>query len=214
MVRARGRFRTWCRSSSPVRSGSSGWLAAHWSFTSTTSRWHPGRKPTRSTPTWCASHATRAWHRSRTTSCARPSLRWRASGGVSMGTLSSDQIAQLGLAAVGTGVAISDRCSIYGAASISIGDHVRIDDFAILTARQPVVIGSYVHISAFAFLSGPFGVVLPGVSFGEGAVVGALSLVKEPLAPWGIYGGVPARLIRLRNRNVEELAARLTAGAP
>lgn len=185
-----------------------------------------------------------------------------------MGTLSPDQISQLGLASVGTGVAISDRCSIYGAGSIRIGDHVRIDDFVILTARQPVVIGSYVHISAFAFLSGQFGiviedfvnvspratllsgnddfsgqwlpgsvipeelrhaqggcihlgrhtmvgahsVVLPGVRFGEGAVVGALSLVKESLAPWGIYGGVPARLIRPRHRGLEELAARLTAG--
>src|SRR4051794_32567843 len=186
-----------------------------------------------------------------------------------MGTLSPDQIAQLGLARVGTGVAISDRCSVYGAGSISLGDHVRIDDFAILTAREPVVIGSHTHIAALAFLSGQLGsiiedfvnvsprgtllsgnndfsgqwlpgplireelrrvqggcihlgrhsmvgapsVVLPGVSFGEGAVVGALSLVKEPLAPWGIYGGVPARLIRPRSRDVEELAVRLTAGS-
>jgi acetyltransferase-like isoleucine patch superfamily enzyme len=185
-----------------------------------------------------------------------------------MGALSPDQIVQLGFASVGIDVTISDRCSIYGAGSISLGDHVRIDDFVILTAREPVVIGSYVHLSAFAFLSGPFGivledfvnvspratllsgnddfsgqwlpgvlipedlrnvqgarihlgrhsmvgahsVVLPGVSFGEGAVAGALSLVKESLAPWGIYGGVPARLIRPRDRGVEELAARLTSG--
>jgi galactoside O-acetyltransferase len=184
-----------------------------------------------------------------------------------MGTLAPDQITQLGLAAVGTDVTISDRCSIYGAGSISIGNHVRIDDFAVITARQPVVVGSFVHISAFAFLSGLFGiviedfvnvgpraallsgnddfsgqwlpgplvpeelrnvqggcihlgrhtivgthsVVLRGVSFGEGAVVGALSLVKESLAPWGIYAGVPARLIRPRGRGVEELAARLIA---
>jgi galactoside O-acetyltransferase len=184
-----------------------------------------------------------------------------------MGTLSPDQVRELGFAAVGTDVSISDRCSIYGASAIRIGDHVRIDDFAILTAREPVVLGSYVHISAFAFLSGSFGiiiedfvnvspratllsgnddfsgqwlpgplipeglrnvqggcihlgrhsmvgahsVVLPGVSFGEGAVVGALSLVKESLAPWGVYGGAPARLIRPRGRGVEELAARLIA---
>jgi dTDP-4-amino-4,6-dideoxy-D-glucose acyltransferase len=182
-----------------------------------------------------------------------------------MGTLSPEQLRQAGFAAIGADVAISDRCSIYGAGSISLGDHVRIDDFAILTAREPVVIGSYVHIAAFAFLSGPFGiviedfvnvspratllsgnddfsgqwlpgplvpedlrnvqgdrihlgrhsmvgahsVVLPGVSFGEGAVVGALSLVKESLAPWGIYGGVPARLIRPRDRDAQVLAARL-----
>ena len=182
-----------------------------------------------------------------------------------MGTLSADQIARLGFATVGTDVAISDKCSIYGASSISIGSHVRIDDFSIITARQPVFIGSYVHISAFAFLSGSFGitiedfvnvspgatllsgnddfsgewlagplvpdalrnvhsgtihlrrycmvganaVVLPGISFGEGAVVGALSLVKENLEPWGIYAGVPARLIQPRSHRAEELAGRL-----
>jgi acetyltransferase-like isoleucine patch superfamily enzyme len=186
-----------------------------------------------------------------------------------MAILSREQVTQLGFADVGADVTISDRCSIYGAESISIGDHVRIDDFAILTARQPMVIGSYVHISAFAFLSGPFGiviedfvnvgpraalmsgnddftgqwlpgpvvpeelrnvqggrirlgrhsivgthsVVLRGVTFGEGAAVGALSLVKESLAPWSLYGGVPARLIRPRKRDVEGLAARLTAEA-
>lgn len=58
---------------------------------------------------------------------------------------------------------------------------------------------------------GAHSVILPGVSFGEGAVVGSLSLVKESLDPWGIYGGVPARLIKPRGRNVEELAARLTS---
>jgi len=182
-----------------------------------------------------------------------------------MGILSPDQIAALGFAAVGTDLAISDRCSFYGAAAISIGSHVRIDDSVIITAREPVVIGSWVHISAFAFLSGQFGieiddfvnisvrstllsgnddfsgrwlpgplvpeeargvqgerihvarhtivgahsVVLPGVTVGEGSVVGALSLVKEPLAPWGIYAGVPARLIGRRERRVEELAKRL-----
>ena len=75
-----------------------------------------------------------------------------------MGMLSSNQIADLGLAAVGEEVQISDRCSIYGASAISIGSHVRIDDFAIITARAPVIIGSYVHISAFAFISGQFGI--------------------------------------------------------
>lgn len=185
-----------------------------------------------------------------------------------MGALSPQQIAELGLASVGTDVVISDRCSIYGAESIRLGDRVRIDDFVVLTARQPVLIGSYVHLSAYAFLSGQFGievedfvnvspratllsgnddfsghwlpgalipeqlrnvtggrirlgrhslvgahtVVLPGVTFGEGAAVGALSLVKESLAPWGVYAGVPARLIRPRSRDVEQLAARLERG--
>jgi dTDP-4-amino-4,6-dideoxy-D-glucose acyltransferase len=185
-----------------------------------------------------------------------------------MGTLSAEQVVELGLAAVGTDVAISDRCSIYGASAVSIGDHVRIDDFVVITAHAPVIIGSYVHISAFAFLSGQFGllvgdfsgispratllsgsddfsgqwlagplvppelrnvqggrielgryclvgahsVVLPGSRLGEGAAVGALSLVKESLAPWGIYAGVPARRIGARSRTVVELASRIEPG--
>ena len=182
-----------------------------------------------------------------------------------MGILSPQQVAELGLAAVGKGVAISDRCSLYGAGAISIGDHVRIDDFAVITAREPVVIGSYVHIAAFAFLAGQFGivlgdfvgispratllsgnddfsghwlpgplappelrhvhgnclrlgdhalvgshsVVLPPASFGEGAVLGALSLTKADLAPWSIYAGIPARRLRDRSRRAEGLGAAL-----
>jgi len=182
-----------------------------------------------------------------------------------MGLLTPHQIGEMGFAAVGSDVRISDRCSIYGAGSIRLGDHARIDDFAVLTAREPLVIGSYVHVSAFVFLSGQFGieigdfvnvspratllsgnddfsgrwlpgpfappelrglrgepirlgrysmvgahsVVLPGASLGEGAVVGALSLVKEPLPPWGVYAGVPARRIRRRRRDVEAHAAGL-----
>jgi galactoside O-acetyltransferase len=43
-------------------------------------------------------------------------------------------------------------------------------------------------------------VVLPKVVFGEGASVGALSLVKKNLDPWTLYAGVPARRIKARNR--------------
>lgn len=182
-----------------------------------------------------------------------------------MAYLSRQKIRRVGFARVGADVALSDRCSIYGAEAISLGDHVRIDDFAIITAREPVVIGSHVHISAFAFLSGTFGIriddfvnlgpratlmsgvddffgewlpgptipaelrqvqgglihlerhtivgphslVLQGVTLGEGAALGALSFVKESLAPWGIYAGIPARLVRRRERRLEGLAARL-----
>jgi galactoside O-acetyltransferase len=43
-------------------------------------------------------------------------------------------------------------------------------------------------------------VVLPNVTFGEGAAVGALSLVKKDLEPWWLYGGVPAKKIKARNK--------------
>jgi galactoside O-acetyltransferase len=41
-------------------------------------------------------------------------------------------------------------------------------------------------------------VVLPGVVIGEGSTIGALSLVKKNLAPWGVYAGNPIRKIKDR----------------
>lgn len=40
--------------------------------------------------------------------------------------------------------------------------------------------------------------LMPGITIGNGAVVGARSVVTRDLEPYGIYGGVPARLIRKR----------------
>jgi acetyltransferase-like isoleucine patch superfamily enzyme len=45
-------------------------------------------------------------------------------------------------------------------------------------------------------------VVLPGLEIGEGCAIGALSLVKRSLEPWGIYAGVPVRRIRERSRTM------------
>jgi len=43
-----------------------------------------------------------------------------------------------------------------------------------------------VHIGKFCIV-GANSVVLPGVTIGEGAMVGACSVVSKDLAPWGIY---------------------------
>jgi acetyltransferase-like isoleucine patch superfamily enzyme len=43
-------------------------------------------------------------------------------------------------------------------------------------------------------------VVSPNVTFGEGAAVGALSLVKVDLAPWTTNAGIPSRVLGMRDR--------------
>ncbi|HON78339.1 MAG TPA: acyltransferase [Spirochaetota bacterium] len=48
--------------------------------------------------------------------------------------------------------------------------------------RAPVVIGKFAVVGANS-------VVLPGVTIGEGASVGACSVVTRDLEPWGIYIG-------------------------
>lgn len=47
-------------------------------------------------------------------------------------------------------------------------------------------------------------IIMPGVTVGEGAVVGANSLVDRKLKPWGIYFGTPVKLIGMREKPTEE----------
>lgn len=59
-----------------------------------------------------------------------------------------------------------------------------------------VIIGNHVWIAYRA-------IILPGITIGEGAVVGAGSVVTKNVDPYTIVGGNPARLIKKRNRNLE-----------
>ena len=44
-------------------------------------------------------------------------------------------------------------------------------------------------------------VVLPGVTIGEGATVGACSLVTADIEPWTVNVGIPAKPMKMRNRD-------------
>lgn len=54
-----------------------------------------------------------------------------------------------------------------------------------------------VQIEKFSFI-GSNSIILPGVLIGEGAVVGALSLVNKNIEPWSINAGIPCRKIAKR----------------
>jgi len=51
--------------------------------------------------------------------------------------------------------------------------------------------------------------LMPGVFIGEGAVVGANSLVTKDLEPWGIYVGTPCKKIGERQKPTEERQKKL-----
>lgn len=51
--------------------------------------------------------------------------------------------------------------------------------------------------------------LMPGVTIGEGAVVGANALVNKDLEPWGIYVGSPAKKIGEREKPSEEMKKKL-----
>jgi chloramphenicol O-acetyltransferase type B len=57
--------------------------------------------------------------------------------------------------------------------------------------KGDTVIGNDVWIGAQAM-------IMPGVRIGDGAIVGARSLITKPIGPYEIWGGNPARLIKTR----------------
>jgi acetyltransferase-like isoleucine patch superfamily enzyme len=85
-----------------------------------------------------------------------------------MGYLTHSQLAQLNFRSLGQNVSISDKCAIYGAEKISIGDNSRIDDFCVLSGE--ITIGRHVHIAVFCNLaSGESSITLQdfvGLAFG------------------------------------------------
>lgn len=70
-----------------------------------------------------------------------------------------------------------------------IGPDLRIDQQP--CQASPILIGSDVWLGAGA-------VVLPGVTIGDGAVVGANSVVTADVAPYTVVAGAPARFLRNR----------------
>jgi galactoside O-acetyltransferase len=70
---------------------------------------------------------------------------------------------------------------------------------------------SFVRIERHAIV-GANAVILPGVVIGEGAVVGANSLVHRDCRPWTVYFGSPAKRLTQRPADrIRELEAQLRA---
>jgi galactoside O-acetyltransferase len=44
-------------------------------------------------------------------------------------------------------------------------------------------------------------VIFPGVTIGEGAIIGALSLVRKDVPDWSIYAGIPAKRVGTRRKD-------------
>ncbi|MET4605083.1 putative colanic acid biosynthesis acetyltransferase WcaF [Bradyrhizobium sp. JR4.1] len=93
---------------------------------------------------------------------------------------------------------IAPEVDCYSAGKISIGSNTTVSQYSYLCAAShdhnkakmplytaPITIGSQVWICADVFVG-------PGVSIGEGTVVGARSSVFRDLPPWSICVGSPA----------------------
>ena len=114
---------------------------------------------------------------------------------------------------------ITWHCIIEGGANIKIGDRVFLGPGSKLLSSTYELHGYYtsqflpkdaysinygnITIENDAYI-GAGTIVMPGVKIGEGAVVGANSLVNHNLKPWGIYFGNPVKLIGTREKPIEE----------
>jgi acetyltransferase-like isoleucine patch superfamily enzyme len=99
--------------------------------------------------------------------------------------------------------------TIDGRRGVRIGSHVNISsEVAIWTLQHDLedrdfgLTGGRVVIEDLAWISFR-ATILPGVTIGKGAVVAANALVAHDVAPYAIVGGVPAKRIGERPRDVD-----------
>ncbi|WP_205499628.1 acyltransferase [Rufibacter psychrotolerans] len=80
----------------------------------------------------------------------------------------------------------SDKFMGEGFTSVTVPDEYRDE-----------VVFTTVTLNKFAGV-GTNAVIMPGVTIGEGSVIGACSLVTKDTEPWTIYMGVPAQPVKIR----------------
>jgi acetyltransferase-like isoleucine patch superfamily enzyme len=137
-------------------------------------------------------------------------------------------------------VSLGDYALVHGAriicdSEIHIGDHALISWNVVLmdtyrlpadasarrselervTGRQPRLLTSMeeprpIHIGNNVWI-GFDSCILPGVSIGEGSVVGAKSVVSQSVPPYAVAGGNPARIIRMLTAEEKNRDANITA---
>jgi acetyltransferase-like isoleucine patch superfamily enzyme len=120
------------------------------------------------------------------------------------------------------------RAEFYAPSQVQIGEHTTIGDGAFLDGRGGLVIGASVNLGSkvtiwtrqhdidsptFAEVGAPVEIrdyaylgsgctILPGVTIGEGGVVGAGSVVTKDVPSFTLVAGAPARVIRKRSQDL------------
>lgn len=119
---------------------------------------------------------------------------------------------------LGDNIHISAFVALYGAKGIEFEDYTGIsarstiysamDDFSGDYLIGPIhpdqythVVGGKVTIKSYSQI-GANVIVFPDLTIGEGCVVGAYSMVRKDLLPWGVYYGIPTERMKERNKNM------------
>lgn len=130
---------------------------------------------------------------------------------------------------IGKGSYIHFGCRFYNPKGITIGDNCVIGHRCFLDGRRNITIGNNVNIAGethiytlqhnpqcplFSTVGGPVNIedyvftgtrtmILPNVTVAEGAGIAAGAVVTKNVEPYTIVGGVPAKYIQDRNRDLE-----------
>ncbi|MBC7655555.1 MAG: putative colanic acid biosynthesis acetyltransferase [Frankiaceae bacterium] len=105
---------------------------------------------------------------------------------------------------IGDQSSLGDRALVYNLGRVTIGARSTVSHMAHLCAgshdyrdpmlpllRLPIDIGSDVWVCAQAFVG-------PGLTLGDGCVVGACAVVTRSVEPWSVVAGNPAKVVRQR----------------
>jgi putative colanic acid biosynthesis acetyltransferase WcaF len=118
---------------------------------------------------------------------------------------------------IGDGSAVGHHVEIYNYAPVSIGAMTVVSQYSYLCTGthdytdpimpliwQPIRIGSESWIAAGCFIG-------PGVTIGDGCVVGARSVVTRDMPSWTVCAGNPCRPIkpRLVRQSADDVAAKI-----
>ena len=110
---------------------------------------------------------------------------------------------------IGKGTVVGYNCELDGRKGLTIGENVNISsDVKFYTLQHdynsknfravgaPVIIEDYVWVSARS-------IILPGITIGKGAVIAAGSVVTKNVEAYSVMGGVPAKKIGERSKNLD-----------
>ncbi len=114
---------------------------------------------------------------------------------------------------IGSNTVINRFTYLDGRVSLKIGNNVNVSHYTLIQTLShdpqspdfvcitgPVVICDHAWIGARA-------VILPGVTIGEGSVIGAGSVVASSIPPYSIAVGAPAKVVKSRNRDLRYKSA-------
>jgi len=95
---------------------------------------------------------------------------------------------------------VSSRCAIYAESDDYSGES---PTNPMLPEKCRTTYGGNVLLKPYVII-GSGCTILPNLTVGEGAAIGAMSLVTKNIPEWGIYGGVPCHFLKERSKKLLE----------